>query len=138
MKSKSQLFSRWFQFSCPAFRQIFSFFQESWTPSRMLHLQLLHIMTHSQMRSNKTKSKVFSLERLYKVCIKKILGPKNILSENNFPTKFSSENFWSEKKFCLKKFWFKNFFGTNKIVGLKILGQQKIWIWKKIGFKKKF
>ena len=84
---------------------------------------------------NMTKSKVFSLERLYKVCIKKNLkknfrSEKYFVSQNNFQKKFGSEKFWSEKKFCLKKFWFKIFFETSKIVGLKILGPKKFQIWK--------
>ena len=82
------------------------------------------------------ESKVFILERLFTVCIRKKIqknfrSEKYFVSENNFQKKFGSEKFWSEKKFCLKKFWFKNFFGTNKIFGLKILGPKKFWIWKK-------
>ena len=71
---------------------------------------------------NKTKSKVFSLERLYKVCIKKkiskkIEGPKTILCQKLiFKKKFGSEKFWSEKKFCLKKFWFKIFLEPIKFL----------------------
>ena len=90
-----------------------------------------------ELEQNKTKSKVFSLERFYKFCIKKILGPKKILCQKKiFKEKFGSQKFWSEKKFCLKKFWFKKMFGTNKIFGLRIFGPKKFRIWKKIGVQK--
>ena len=49
--------------------------------------------------TNKTKSKVFSLKRLHKFCIKKILGPKkNFVSEKNLvPKNFGLKRILSEK-----------------------------------------
>ena len=78
---------------------------------------------------NKTKSKVFSLERIYKFCIKKIFQKKFqvrktfCVRKEISKKKFGSEKFWSEKilvkkNFGSKKFWFKFFLGTNKIFGL--------------------
>ena len=76
---------------------------------------------------NKTKSKVFSSERLYEFCIKKmskeILGPnKKFYQKKIFKKKFGSKKFCSEKKFSLKKCL------SKKISDLE----------KKLGFKKKF
>jgi len=54
-------FSRLFQFSCPAFRQIFSFFQENLTPSKRLHLLLqLHLESHSYRPGSWTDTSHFS------------------------------------------------------------------------------
>ena len=69
--------------------------------------------------SNKTKSKVFSLERLYKFCVKK-----------NFNKNFGFEkNFGSEKNFQ-KNFRSKKKFGVKKILSLK-----KCWLQKNFDSK---
>ena len=116
------------------------------------HLPVL-LSPLQQLLQNKTKSKVFSLERLYKFCIKnfqkKFQVRKKFCPKIFFKETLCSEKFWFKKKFCLKKFWSEkflaqNFFGTNKVVGLKILGPKKFRIWKKnwglkkIWKKKKF
>ena len=107
---------------------------------------LTNLNTCYQMvfNDNKTKSKVFSLERLYKFCIKNIFQ-KNFRSEKNFVSekKFSlkilvPKNCGLKKSFCLKKIWVKNFCGTKIIFGLRILGQKKFRFWKKIGDQKNF
>ena len=50
---------------------------------------------------NKTKSKVFSLERLYKFYIKKnfkkILGPKKMLCQKKIQKNYDSKNIGSKK-----------------------------------------
>ena len=71
------------------------------------------------------KSKVFSLERLYKVCVQKNFGSEKKLGQKkNFG--LNKKKFGSEKILGPKRFWFKIFLGTNKISGLKILGLKKI------------
>ena len=78
------------------------------------------------------KSKVFSLERLYKFCVKKIfkqiLGPKKKIWSEKI---LGSKKFCARKKFGLEKICIRIFFETNKISGLKIFGPNKFWVWKK-------
>ena len=61
---------------------------------------------------NKTKSKVFSLERLYEFCIKKI--SKEILGPNFDPKKKLKKN-WLRKFWVQTNCWSETILGTKEI-----------------------
>jgi len=94
----------------------------------------------SRPRPTRLKSKVFSLERLYKVCVQKNCGSEKKIQKKLGPKKnfgLNKKRFGSEKILGPERFWFKSFFGTNKILGLKILGlKENFWSEKMLGPKK--